>query len=310
MQESIELRVVNEFAGLILPDTEGRMLGGGLTRQIELPSNDPRIAQIGEIQSELARTRNRSFFHGWEYHRCYSPEELAAAELFQLRITAFFEPEGTACGTTYDESAVCPRCGAGRRLAGDLILDAGKVPKGADFARTIAQDEWIVSERVAGLLREHGMTGAGFEPVRPFRKRRKGAPAWFRLDITAPPVEVAAPTRFGIDPFDDDPAGHYRCPAGHVAGLNILSELSIERGSWNGADIAVTRQAVGYRQGVLVPSPLIVVSPRLRRLLLEHDVKGFETEVAYLVGKALPLPVCAEIAKRGGLIAAKPRRYA
>lgn len=207
---------------------------------------------------------------------------LTAAEFFQLQITAFFEPEGTACGTEYDESAACPHCGAGRRLVGELILDLGKVPKGKDFAQSIARDEWIVSERLVSLMREHGVTGAEFELVKSAKKRRAGSPAWYRLHITAEPVEVAAPTRFGIDPFDDDAEGRYRCPLGHTMGLNILSELSIGRDSWDGADIAVTRQYVGSRQGVLVPSPLIVVSPRLRQLLIKHDIKGFKTEVVYL----------------------------
>lgn len=224
-----------------------------------------------------------TFIFSWMPHRKYTPKELTAAKLFQLQITALFEPEGTVCGTDYDESAVCPHCGAGRRLVGKLILDLGKVPKGKDFAQSIARDEWIVSERLVSLIREHGMTGASFEPVKSAKKRRAGSPVWYRLTVTAPPIEVRAPTRFGIDPFDADDEGRYRCPLGHTVGLNILSELSIGRGSWGGADIAVTRQYVGSRQGVLVPSPLIVISPRLRQLLIEHDIKGFKTEVAYLV---------------------------
>lgn len=283
MREIIELRVVNEFAGLIFSDDEGEVLGTGLIKRIKLPSDNPRMAEIGKLQVALHRTRNKSFFHGWEYHRSYSPKEIAQAELFQFQIASFFEPDGVEYGTVYDESDVCSYCGAGRRLVGELILDLGRVPKGKDFAQTIARDEWIVSERLASLMREHGMTGAEFEPIKSAKKRREGSPIWYRLKITAPSVDVAPPTHFGIDPFDEDAEGLYRCPLGHTLGLNILSELSVRRDSWYSTDIAVTRQYVGHRQGVLVPSPLIVISPRLRQLFVEHHIKGFKTEVAYLV---------------------------
>lgn len=283
MKETIELRVVNEFSNFVFPENEGKVLGSGLIRQVRLASSDPRVARVGEMHSELVRTRNRSFFHGWEYHRRYSQKELAVAELFQLHITAFCEPDGIASGAIYDESKVCSHCGAGRRLIGNLFLDLGNVPKGKDFVQSIAGDEWIVSERLVGLMREQGMIGVRFEPVLPLKKQRVGNANWYRLDVTGPPVEATQPTRFGIDPFDDDLAGRYRCSKGHVAGLNILSELSVVRSSWSGADIAITHQMVGNRQGVLVPRPLIVVSPRLRALLIEHDIKGYRTEVAYLV---------------------------
>jgi len=280
MREILEFRVLEEHAARYFLPSVGKRVSE-LARKIEVVVGEPLFEQFKRATLEV-RGKGEPFFGGWMPHRKYTPKELAAAELFQLQITAFFEPEGTACGTEYDESAVCPHCGAGRRLVGELTLDLGRVPKGKDVAQSIARDEWIVSERLVSLMREHGMTGAEYEPVKSAKKRREGSPTWFRLNITAPPVEVAAPTRFGIDPFDEDAEGRYRCPLGHTAGLNILSELSVGRDSWHGADMTVTRQYVGHRQGVLVPSPLIVISPRLRRLLIEHDIKGFKTEVAYL----------------------------
>lgn len=281
MRETLEFRVLEEHASrYFLPSVGSRV--SELARKIEVVVGEPLFEQLKRATLEV-RGKGELFFGGWMPHRTYTAKELATAELFQFQMPAYFEPAGTACGTVYDESVACPHCGAGRRLVGELILDLGKAPKGKDFAQTIAGDEWIVSGRLADLMQTHGMTGATFEAVRSLKKRREGSPVWYRLNITAPPVEVAAPTRFGVDPFDDDPAGRHRCPKGHVAGLNVLSELSVNRDSWGGADIAVTRQAVGDRQGVLVPFQLIVISPRLRQLLIEHNIKGFKTEVAYLV---------------------------
>ncbi len=282
MHELIDFRLFEEYAAKFLLPSVGKKLGS-VTRQLVVSAGSDLYAKVEHADKEIKESGKGGVFGGWNITRKYTSKELAAAELFKLQITAYFEPEGTACGTDYDELAVCPHCGAGRRLLGDLILDLGKVPKGKDFAQTIARDEWIVSERLVMLLQTYGMTGATFEPVRSLMKRREGSPMWYRLNITSPAVEVAAPTRFGIDPFDDDPSGRYRCPEDHVVGLNILSELSIKRDSWDGVDIAMTRQTVGNRQGVLVPAPLIIVSPRLRQLLAENDIKGFKTEVAYLV---------------------------
>jgi len=281
MRETLEFRVLEEHAARYFLPSVGKRVSD-LARRIEVVVGEPLFEQFKRATLEV-RGKGEPFFGGWMPHRKYTPKELASAELFQLQITAFFDLEGTEYGTVYDESAVCPHCGAGRRLTGDLILDLSKAPKGKDFARTIAGDEWIVSERLVSLMREHGMTGTEFELVKSAKKRREGSPVWYRLKLAAPPVEVVAPTRFGIDPFDEDAAGRYRCPLGHTAGLNILSELSVGRNSWNGADITVTHQFVGHRQGVLVPSPLIVVSPRLRALLIEHGIKGYKTEVAHLV---------------------------
>ncbi len=106
---------------------------------------------------------------------------------------------------------------------------------------------------------------------------------WHQLRIVSPPVPVAHPTRFGTDIFDEDPEGAHRCPLGHVAGLNLLSELYVPRRDLPNTDFAVTRELVGDRRGLLRPSPLLLVSQRVRVLLVEHGIKGYDLEVAHLV---------------------------
>jgi hypothetical protein len=108
-------------------------------------------------------------------------------------------------------------------------------------------------------------------------------------------------------------------PRDHVIGLNILSELSIRESSWDGADVACTESLLGqiityedakrmddqsrkfmnpiYRENfrgrvagqskeTWIPGGirrrLLVISPRLYRLLTEHKLTGFSTEVAHL----------------------------
>ena len=197
-------------------------------------------------------------------------------------ITAFFEPEATYCGSIYDYSNVCVHCGVGRQLIGDLVLDLSKVPKNKDFAQTIARDEWIVSEKLMKLMQDNDIKGVAFNKVSSKNKLRKSVLNWYQLKITYPVVETMFPTRYGINPVDDDSQGLYRCPLGHIEGLNLLSELSIKRDTFNHLyDIAVTRQHVGRHANAIMPHPLIVISPRLRELLVSNDIKGFKTEIAY-----------------------------
>ncbi len=115
------------------------------------------------------------------------------------------------------------------------------------------------------------------------RRRFKPPPVWYQLVVTSNPVPMVPPTRTGIDPFDDDPKGEYRCPYGHVVGLNLLSEVFVERKTYDASDVIRTSNLVGHRMGLLVPSPCLLISQRFYRLLKQHKIKGYKTEVAYLV---------------------------
>jgi hypothetical protein len=120
------------------------------------------------------------------------------------------------------------------------------------------------------------------------RRTGKPGPVWYQLVVTSAPVEVVPPTKFGVNPFDEDVDGAYRCPDGHVSGLNLLSDVHVRRDAWDGSDIARTRELVGMRwpagsrHGVRAPAPLLLISPRLRELMNKNKIRGYRTEVAYL----------------------------
>jgi hypothetical protein len=67
-----------------------------------------------------------------------------------------------------------------------------------------------------------------------------------------------------------------------VSGLNLLSELQVVRTLWDGSDVCCTKQMVGQRGGLLRRVPLIVISPRLAKLLLKEKIKGFKVEIVRL----------------------------
>ena len=341
MREVIEFRIPEESARRVFGPNEGTVLADSV-RKIELAATDKRLALIRDAEAEYSR-RGEAFLTSWNVTRYYSEQELDSAELLQLCFTRMFEPAGEECGTQYSESEACPVCGAGAAQLGNLRLDLRRLPKGADIARSIA-DEWVVSQRLGELLLESHLTGfelrpvlhrnapvemvdlravqsgqrlieaaeasgiaadsgeywvwlnrtenqAAFEAARveaesladPSSKPVKGLPVWHQLRITAPSVPVASLTRFGIDLFDEDPEGDYRCPLGHVAGLNLLSELHVQRECLPGTDLAVTRELVGNRRGLLRPAPLLLVSQAVRNVLTEHGIKGYRLEIAQIV---------------------------
>jgi hypothetical protein len=282
MREIVDFRIAEHQAQRFLRPEDGTVLGGD-TRKLVLDTRDSLFARVGEIDQQLKK-EGSTFFLGWSLRRQYTRTELEAAELLHLRVRATFEPEGERCGTEYDDTAGCRHCGVGARQLNELRLEASSLPRGKDVARTIAYSEVLFSARLVEAFREHGLTGARFHPV--LRKGGKGViGGWYQLEVCSRPLEVVSPTRFGIDPFDEDAAGRYRCPLGHVAGLNLLSEPWVKRKGDDGADICSTRQQVGPRsqnRGVFRPAPLLLISPRLKRLLEQLNAKGFELERAHL----------------------------
>jgi hypothetical protein len=291
VKTTVEFRLFERKAKEFLPTSVGQLLGGSV-RVVKVSPGDPIYQLIGSADTDLRHRTGRTVIGSWQIRRTYSRREFAAAELLRADIVTVFEPPGELTGTAYDEGPACPICGAGRVQTTPLTLDlrhvqpgrdidTQRVPRSKDIAKTIA-DEVVVSSRLAAILREY--TGGDLGPVIDWR-RKQLSPDWFQLGVSAPPVEVVTPTQYGIDPFDLDEAGEYRCPLGHTAGLNLLTELTLARSSWTGADFVATRHLTGKRSpsgGVLVPAPDYLVSQRLYQRLVAEDIKGFRFEVAHL----------------------------
>ncbi|MBV8226261.1 MAG: hypothetical protein JO232_13845 [Verrucomicrobia bacterium] len=280
MREYVEFRVGEEFAPKLFADNEGKRLGDTV-RKVELVTNDPRFRRIGELQRETRAITGQSFFYGWILHHQYTKQEIASAKIFHFKITTAFEPAGEECGTKYNESAACPKCRAGAPQLTPLYLPEKRIPKSKDVSRTIA-GEIVVSRRVKELFARHGITGAQLNSVRYSQKSSAESSDWFQLVLTHTDAEVVAPTRTGIDPFDEDEKGEFRCPNGDTIGLNLLSEVSIKASTKPEVDIIGTHQFFSYRTGLLRPKRQILISPRLYQLLEAEKIKGYKVEVAHL----------------------------
>jgi hypothetical protein len=282
MREVIELRLGNDIAQRILPDDVGTRIGpNGFVRKLELGPADPWMARLSAEDAE-ARRRGRSVILYWDIRRQYTAAELAnaKAELIQLVLNIMFEPAGEECRTLYDYSGACPVCGAGRVQVSDLTLDINTIPKRADIAFTIARDELVFSERLANLIEEEGFSGVTLRTVR-HDGRKPPDSAWFQPVFTSSPVVAVEPTTYGDRPYG--PYERSPCPPGHVMGNRVVSELYVERNSWDGSDFVRTRDLVGVKQGLAAPYPLLLVSQKCWGLLKERKFKGFIPEVVNLL---------------------------
>ncbi len=343
MREVFEFRIIEEFAFRLSNPKVGRLLGEHV-RQVMIAADDPLVAEIGRVNSDLYASIKRHLFAYWQVTRTYTSTEIESAELFRMFIGATFEPAGEECGTRYDETGACVDCGAGAEQISDLFLDLRKLPRGKNIARTIA-DEWIVSRRLAETLMAAEIRGLEFRPVRhrgefksdPINLRatqsgrqlleraklegvyledrdsykwicrpenrvlfdaaqneyiarrqaqesgplRRVWPDWRQLCIVSSRLPVIPPTLTGVNPFDEDPEGRYRCTRGDNIGHRYLSEIHVQRSGWDGSDIMLTREVTGPRSGVIRPQAAILVTPRLRRILLEHQIKSVDFEIAH-----------------------------
>ena len=287
MREIIDFRIPEHDAQEHLEPSIGVILGGSV-RKVVVATDDPLFQRICEIDRDFQqRTDGHHFYLGWVPHRRYTRAELSAAEAFKLEIKRTFEPPGEVCGTVYDESTACELCGSGATQRSDLVLDPRSLAR-ADksnlaAAKTIA-DEIVVSERFVHFLKSGGFKGAEFRPVMRRKKPSQAIIGWHQLYAAPCLVGIVPPTRIGVSPSDDDAKGEHRCPRGHTIGLNLISELWVSRGDFENCkcDIAFTRQHVGTRRGLLRPTPLLLISPRLWRALEASGLKGFGVEVAHL----------------------------
>ncbi|HZI16243.1 MAG TPA: hypothetical protein VE153_38115, partial [Myxococcus sp.] len=102
-----------------------------------------------------------------------------------------------------------------------------------------------------------------------------------QLVVTSKPLKLTARTVAGNNPFNLDERNEHRCPKGHIAGLNQISELYVSRASHDGSDIWVTDKLFGDRRGELRPEPRLLISPRLRDALAEMKARGYILEAAH-----------------------------
>ena len=259
--------------------------------EIRVPSISPEFEEIRKF-IDARRSKGQPGFSdftiGW-YLRKYTKAELQNAEILRLTIASHFEPSGEECGTIYQ--TLCNHCNLGCQVS-DLILDLRRVPQHKDISETIAWVEWTVSSKFVRTFTENHLTGAEFRPIFEFRNPIKKSKDWHQLRVTGKAGELDEITRLGRDPFSPSQIS-WRCPLGHSVVTEFLSEIYLQRSAWDGSDIAVTSALFGQGRNLLRPTPLIIISQRMYRLLSSRPTYGF-------LGGGRPLGLTEEQMRRSG----------
>lgn len=299
MQEYYEIRMATDIASKYFSvDMIHRISDTVVSVKVE--SSDPRAEIFFKKDLQLITDTKKTLYYSYRILRKYSKEELESSNLFYLNITKFFEPPGEECGTKYDYSEQCAECKIGIKQIGPLRLKKGKIPK-ADISKTIA-GEVVVSENFVALYTSNNLKGFNFKRVYDGEKETK----YYQPIFVSPRLNINNKTIGGVAPYDYTkrtykeielklPDGRvigkvgpevYACTNGHTIGLNILSEVYVNRDTAiQENDFFETEQKVGVSRGYLRPSPLILCSPRARQVIIENKLKGFDFEVAHIVGE-------------------------
>jgi hypothetical protein len=280
MREVFEFRVFEKHARRFFDASVGQPLSSGIARKVEVESKSPLMKLIGAAHQELV-AEGLSLFGGWSVHRSYSRQEINSSSAFLLKINTVFEPTGEEFGTLYDNSTACSLCGTGASQVGPLYLPESRMPKGKDFCKTIG-GEIVASERARRAFEKNQLVGVEFLPIFSEPHLKRPHKSWFQLRCMNPSARLEPPTRFGIDPFNSDEAGRYRCSRGHLLGLNVLSEVTVALESPERVDLTCTTNYVGIREGLLRPERMLIVSQRLLHVMAAEHLKGVAFEIAHL----------------------------
>lgn len=254
------------------------------TRQVIVNANDPLVEEIKQKVLASER-RGESLFCFVNHDYIYDKEELVNASLLHFRPTVLVRTYGECYGTEYDETDACPKCGAGRIQRSPLVIDPRylRKKKKKDFLVTITADEWIVSGKLAELLRELAGDYCTLGTIYDLRGSEMNE--WFQLKVRKVFGAAVPPTKFGLDYFHpEDPKGEYVCAQHHLSGLNVLSELYVRPKDQTGAfpPLSVSENRVGRKAGWIVPAPFLLITRALADALLENNIRGFGLDVAHV----------------------------
>lgn len=161
-----------------------------------------------------------------------------------------------------------PRYAAGRELIRKAQLQG--IPLDSPELTLFESGLWVK------CLEEHKewLQAQAQKPKRACKPMR----AWYQLVVTSPRIRTIPPTRFGIDHFNEDAEGTYRCPLGHRSGVVVLSEVYVRRSDWDGSDVVATAELIGLP----ILKPMVLVTPRFRQFWIEQKVRGVFFNVAHL----------------------------
>ena len=224
--------------------------------------------------------------------KTYSRQELQAAPLLEWRLTNqaieddYYDLEENGYqGGPQASHRRCPACRAELEQVRDLLVDTRKMGK-RDLSLTYSF-EVILSARLARMLQEAGFTGFTLRPVWDYRTPYQGEPRLYQLVVTnvlppmaSPPTEFEQAQRCEVCGTQTQYLKHT-----HFWGrIQYYEETHIyypQEVLQCAADFNATYERIG---GLPDGHPLVIISQRVYRWLVENRIRGWEARPVYLVG--------------------------
>lgn len=299
MKETLKIVLINRFEKLLSDYHQDFKVKKNLgdVSQIEIDTSSKLYSNMKVIMDYVHTKYNTIIFAGWQYNRNYTHKEIESARLFQMNIRKWFPDScGKEHGTIYDHSYACPVCHSGEHQVSSLYLPKGRYMLHRDVIITLGY-EIVVSKKFVDMCRDNNLQGVTFGPVY-FGKTL--SEDYFQLMVEGYKLDISPETKFGVYPCDDSENGPildeellsiwkdgieiYKCPKGDNLGLNILSEAYVnDNPVISEYDFFISRQTYGVYRGLFVPHHLLFCSPRMRKRIIENNIKGFDFEIAHVV---------------------------
>ncbi|MCE1247859.1 MAG: hypothetical protein LWY06_14550, partial [Firmicutes bacterium] len=160
-------------------------------------------------------------------------------------------------------------------------FDVRVLHKDKDIFRT-ASCEYIVSQKFFDTVEKFGLTGAEFKPVIHKGRTKKVLNMYYQMIIHGTVGKSVPPTKFGCSPFSSSEENQEDvCPLGHISGINLLSELYINRENHDKSDICITEDCIGSYFGLHIPYEMIVVSRKCYEVFKAEKIRGLAYDVAH-----------------------------
>ena len=293
MKELLTLNIRNKYFSLIPRDLIGNQCGESESSSIIKIEVDTSSSFYDDILKADLFVRDKlkdDLFWWWKYKRIYSAIELSNARLFKMSVRKFYEPCGKDCGTVYDYSNLCDICKSGERQVSPLYTRKGNYLNNRDVASTIG-NEIVVSKRFVEFVNNNLLHGFTFGPV--YVGKRLSADI-FQLMIQGCELDFSEKSVFGVKPFDysekykrvSEPFIEevYKCPKGDNLGANLLSEAYVKDcDNIDKYDFFISRQTIGFYRGLINQRHVLFCSPRMRKLIIDNKIRGFDFEIAHVV---------------------------
>ncbi|MBW2053972.1 MAG: hypothetical protein JRI85_17330 [Deltaproteobacteria bacterium] len=257
-------------------------------REIILPRDDPKWNYILKTCYKNMKQRDYRFGDAWATLKYeYTNTELENAVLLRLDISRQGIVIGSfrEYGTIFSEKNACPKCSYGMKQESELVVRIKKSRK-SDILRTVRDEVWVISDRLANILEANKVTGYKLMLVRESTPKGPISKRWHQLVVTSNVGLATEDTKWGRDPFNLNPPGHFLCKKHNVKEFFIQSELHIKKSNWDGSDFAATTTLWNVQEHIEdisdAPRPLIVISQRLYQIFRKEKIKGFNVSIVRL----------------------------